>query len=456
MKTIGKGKSVAIYTSANYNGQQLPMACEFEETGVITVFPLVDFSSPIILTEGENMFASIDAIIQATVNPLIEQIKPFFAQSGLDIPLFDSVLSPNIEVRDMKFQTNYQITKEIDINKYRGCISSIFILEATNFKKGLKMRYKRVSNFNKRDSQEAFIIEKIDQGLKIDEIIGELTKQYAELSEDDATDLIAKIRSELEMTRGVNKRRALAIKINPGFFTEMNMNFIKSELTITVSGINNVYYLSTIPVYLEAFIRITQDVDSSGVPSKLIKKKCSENEVADIEFGQITAQSEKTMDENVVPIFNNETATYSDNSAEQDENMDELLDLLGLEEEDEEDEEFSGGAGSSSSADDSSQVASPQVSSSPQSTQVSSPLPQQLAAENGSLGENVSLGNLSDLDEEPSPVAERSAAKEPSPIAEYSAPKPSLRSVTDMKLKYPNPFSARLEERVPQLFVKSK
>ena len=31
-----------------------------------------------------------------------------------------------------------------------------------------------------------------------------------------------------------------------------------------------------------------------------------------------------------------------------------------------------------------------------------------------------------------------------------------VRSITGMKLKYPNPFSERLEERMPQLFVKSK
>ena len=447
MKTIGKSKSVAIYTSFTYKGQQMPMACEFEESGIITVYPLGDFFTPIMLTEGANMFENLDAIIQSTINPLIEQIKPFFAQSGLDIPLFDSIQSPNIEVRDMKFQTNYQITKEFDVNKYRGCISSIFILESTNFKKGLKMRYKRVSNFNKRDSQEAFIIEKIDQGLKIDEIIEELSQQYSELTEDIATDLIAKIRSELEVTRGVNKRRALAIKINPGFFTEMNMNFIKGELTITVSGINNIYYLSTIPVYLESFIRITQDVTSAGVSSKIIKKKCSENEVEDIEFGQITAQSEKTMDENVVPIFSNETPTYSENNDEQSENMDELLDLLGIDE-DEEDEEFGGGGNSS----DSSQVESPQVSSSSvESPQVSLSSPSldlksaPAPAPTETNEDSISLGDLESLEE-------HSAVEEHSPIKEHSA----LRDVIDMKLKYPNPFSSRLEERVPQLFVKSK
>ena len=80
----------------------------------------------------------------------------------------------NVEVRDMKFQTIYNITSPIDINKFGGCISSVFVVESANFKKGIQLRYKRVSNYNKRDSQEAFIIEKIDQGYKFDEIAEQL------------------------------------------------------------------------------------------------------------------------------------------------------------------------------------------------------------------------------------------------------------------------------------------
>ena len=176
---------------------------------------------------------------------MIEQIKPFFEQSGLDIPLFQSIQNNNIEVRDMKFQMMYNITSPIDINKIGGCISSVFVVESSNFKKGVQLRYKRVSNFNKRDSQDAFIIEKIDQGLKLDEIVEELLQQFDDLDQEAAEDLISKIRSELEVIRGANKRRALMIKINPGFQTLMNANLITSELTIDVSGINDIYYLNT-------------------------------------------------------------------------------------------------------------------------------------------------------------------------------------------------------------------
>lgn len=352
MRSIGKNKSVAVYTSLEFKGIYYYLCCEFEQNGNISIYPLTELETPILLNNGSNRFEDIDQIINLAINPLIVEIKPFFEQSGLLIPLFQSIESVNVEIRELQFQTVYNIKKAIDITKINGCISSVFTIESANFKKGIQMRYKRVSNFNKRDSQEAFIIEKIDQGLKIDEIITELIKQFEDLDEEAATDLIVKIRNELEVTRGANKRRSLMIKINPGFQTIMNANLITSEILIKVSGINDIYYLNTIPIYIDTLIRITQDINSTEIKSSEILKLCSGSEVEDIEFGQITAQSEQSLDDNEVPIIEGESAMYSDEkgmaeSPEQVENMDELLDLLGFEEEDS--DNFEGGSRSSSS-----------------------------------------------------------------------------------------------------------
>ena len=156
---------------------------------------------------------------------------------------------------------------------------------------------------------------------------------FRSLNQESAEDLIDKIRSELEVTRGANKRRALMIKINPGFQTLMNVNLITSELTVDISGINDIYYLNTIPVYIDSIVRITQDIDSCGVDVSKINMLCSGEEVEDIQFGQITAQSEQTLDDNEVPIIQDETAVYlSDKGEEQGEYMEDLLDILGYDE----------------------------------------------------------------------------------------------------------------------------
>jgi len=546
MRTIGKTRSVSVYISTKYKGMDYYMSCEFEENGNITVYPLEDFETPILLNNGDNMFEEIDALISLIVNPLIEEIKPFFEQSGLVIPLFKSIQSTNVEIREMNYQTVYNIKKKIDITKFSGCISSVFTVESANFKKGIQMRYKRVSNFNKRDSQEAFIIEKIDQGLKIDEIIAELLKQYDDLDEEMATDLIIKIRSELEVTRGANKRRTLMIKINPGFKTVMMANLVTSDLVITVSGINDIYYLNTIPVYLDTIVRITQDINSSDIDPSLIMNLCTGEEIEDIEFGQITAQSEQALDENEVPTIEDEVAVYSDEtgkeeSPEQGENMDELLDMLGFEEDEDEDLEGGGGDGSQYS-ESSESVRSEVLSDSPENIpkpNKSNPILNKVVAKSPSeLGSLSSLDNMPEIklnpppaetkpktvklsetnDEESEELSEENLSDEeiivpklktvPAPeikpviepvkqIEEIEMPledvtiipkkitkakketkaktqtqtkapiqqklkeqavnlENTVRDITGMKLKYPNPFSARLEERMPQLFVKSK
>jgi hypothetical protein len=279
MRIIGKNKCVAIYTVIKYNNINFNVICEFYEDGKIMVYPFTNIEVPINLN-------NVNEIIQLAVNPLIEQIKPFFEQSGLEIPLFVSVDHPNVEVREIQFQMVYKITQKFDVKKIIGCISSVFTIESKNVTKDIKLRYKRVTNYNKRESQEAFIIEKIDQGFKMEEIISELVQQYTDLNEADATELISKIRSEINML-GINKKQSLINKINPGFETIMFVNTVNSNLTVTVNGINNVNYLKTIPVYVDSIVRIIQDISSCGVEPNKINKLCAGKELKDVEFKEL-------------------------------------------------------------------------------------------------------------------------------------------------------------------------
>ena len=574
MKNIGKGRSVAVYTNIFFKGVQYLMACEFADDGSITVFPLTDFETPIYF-DDINMLDDIDNIINLALNPLIEQIKPFFEQSGLEIALFTSIKSTNVEIRELTYQTVYSITKPIDINKYMGCVSSAFTVESGNFKKGIEMRFKRVANFNKRDSQEAFIIEKIDQGLKFDEIVEELVENYNEIDKDAAADLISKIRSELEVTRGANRRRSLMIKINPGFKTSISLNSFTSEITVTVHGINDIYYLNTIPVYIDTLVRITQDISSSRIKQSEIKKICTGSELEDVEFMQITSQAEKSLKENAVPDIQDENPVYSEKKPYDKEtvgqNIDDLLGMLGFDddEDDAEQKKSKGGdtssSGKSVSTDDLSSVESIKDLS-PSSVDPNKDVFQDkplaiptskvnagLSEENSGLseensGKDVKTPSLSsdssdeakpplvqdkiplvqdkpplvqdkppivqvevNVNKPPTPEAVKppvaveavtvEAVKPPTPEAvtveavkppAVEAVKPTtppvaveeeffvkskpkvkkakeqkiemvakelentVRNITGMKLKYPNPFSARLEHRASQLFVREK
>jgi hypothetical protein len=522
VKNIGKSRSVAVYTNINFEGIQYLFACEFADNGSITVYPLTEFEQPISI--NDNSFDKIDNILNLVVNPLIEQIKPFFEQSGLEIPLFTSIKSVNVEIREITYQTVYSISKPIEINKYVGCVSTIFTIESSNLKRGgIDMRLKRVANFNKRDSQEAFIIEKIDQGFKFDEIVEELIKNYNDVDDEIAADLISKIRNELEVTRGANRRRALMIKINPGFKTHISLDSILSEITVTVEGINDIYYLNTIPVYIDTLVRITQDSSSSKFSSNDITKLCSGKELEDIEFDQITSMSEKNIEKNQVPDIQNESPVYfSSSEIKMGENMDELLDMLAFDEDEtEEDNKNSskGGQNTSSNTDSGESVKSLDLSSSnsnedsnegsksvsiptykkdPEFSQDDEDEEQTSSAETKEEDEitdksskekeeeeeqqtsssetKEEIEQEKELSDNPNPVGNLeinvnkppSSSKSSKEVIELPAKKEkerdkkekelenTVRDVTGMKLRYPNPFSSRLEKRAPQLFVREK
>ena len=341
IKNIGKSKSVAVYNTISFDNISYSFICEFEENGIISIYPLYEFDKVILI---DDHLKKMNDLISLVINPIIDQIKPFFEQSGYKMNSFENIWHSNIEIRDLKLQSVYNISQAVELEKYIGCISSVFTIESSNIKKGIEMRYKRVSNFNKHDSQEAFVIEKQKQGLTIDEIVVELRNNYNELSEEEANDIIFKLINELQVSRGANKRRAIEIKINPGFKTIMLLNTIKSELVIEVDNINDLFYLYTIPIYLDSIVRITQDINSTKYNKNIIKNNCSGKELEEIIFEDIVGNPEQSFMENEIPNIENETISYSNNDYDN-EKMDNLLDILGYS-----DETLEGGAPTSSSS----------------------------------------------------------------------------------------------------------
>ncbi len=334
IKAIGKTRSVATFIRINKTDI---LICEFHDDASISIYSVIDFESPIMLGEtSEDKFNLLDGIIRNAINPVIEQIRPFFEQSGYKINNFKTITSNLVEIDEMVYQTAYKITTPIEINKFSGCITSIFNIESNNFKKGLELRYKRVSNFNKRDSQEAFVIEKQKQGYNANEIIDLLVENYDDMDKSKATELLQKIISELQVERGV-KRKAIEIKINPGFKTNFTYVPISGELTIQMHSIDNIYYLDTVPIFLNSLIRITQDKSSSAFATDYINQLCSANEIEDIRFNDIIAESEEAVSElpegeSLSSISYPEETEQERSEYNKQARMNELLDIFGYEE----------------------------------------------------------------------------------------------------------------------------
>ena len=370
IRDIGKSKSVAVYNIIKFNGINYEIICEFYDNGSIHVYSLSDFDKPILLDTGENSFQTINELIMVSVNPIIEQVKSFFEQSGLHMTLFNDILDDNIELLDMTFQIQYIIHNKIELTKYTGCISNILNIETYDFTKGADLRYKRVSNFNKRDSHSAFVIDKIHQSLKLknikkQDIIEEVTKNYTDVTEEQARELVDNILSELSNIRGINKIQKIMRRINPGFKSVMkiktSLDGINTYLTIQLFGVNNVRYLTPMYKLFNSIIRLYQDPASSGVSVKTINSLCKKKSAAiedRIFKDDFSANSEEDMEiDGSVP--------YEEKIIEEPLNIDsydsdlgsDFGDIMGIgSDEDETEDENSGGSKGGDGSSDSSLV----------------------------------------------------------------------------------------------------
>uniref|UniRef100_A0A6C0KVK2 Uncharacterized protein n=1 Tax=viral metagenome TaxID=1070528 RepID=A0A6C0KVK2_9ZZZZ len=299
VQSIGKGKSVSVYIQYPVGGKIINIICEFEENGNINVSS--DFDNLMKISEIDDLFIK-------AVNPIIETISNYLQQSGYLLSLFKGVNDSSTIISYLNYQSIIEIDKVVKIKPFIGCISSAFIVESDNFKKGIEMRYKRVSNFNKTTSQEAYIIEKQKQKVSERDIIGGLVENY-DMSQSEALQLFARLASELQVERGT-RGSDIKIKINPGFKILMQVIHGTSNLKIDIENINDIFYLDTIPVFIDSLIRLTQDPNSTGVPLKTIKLLCSKGEKSEVVIEDIISSSEESMPEQEIPVIEGDDLNY--------------------------------------------------------------------------------------------------------------------------------------------------
>jgi maleate cis-trans isomerase len=71
----------------------------------------------------------LNGIIQEIANPVIEHINDFLRKNGYEIKKFSDIRNKDIEIEYLKYVSSIKIKKEIDLAKYKGCLSSIFEMD---------------------------------------------------------------------------------------------------------------------------------------------------------------------------------------------------------------------------------------------------------------------------------------------------------------------------------------
>jgi len=360
MKDIGKTKSVAVFIEQIIGKTTQTIICEFDENGYVTI------SCNFINAINKD---DINVLFKNSINPILQEIKNLLEQSGYKLNLFNSLDDESVEIRQLTYETQIKITKPINLDSYKGCVSSIFINETSKNQKDIDLRFKRVSNFNKVTSQEAFILEKIEDGYKGDELVNELLQNYVgDLTREQAIQLIRKVANEVQLEQGV-RRTSIKIKDNPGFKTKISLDEQTGVITIIVENINDINYLSTIPVYLDSLIRLTQDITSTNYPTKEINMLCSTDEKEEINIKDIISQTESSAIEHKESVVEDYDIDYTKEGDKLEKAKDAFDLIFGDDDYEDEEEIFEGGKNTSDSE--------PSISSIVNSSQVIDVQPQE-------------------------------------------------------------------------------
>ena len=262
-KMLSKVDSVAVYIEYFIARSLHSFICAFEESGDISIY--AKFNDSYLVSCEE-----FNELVKKQVNPVLRMVKTQLHQISTSIPLFEDIFSPEVEVVKATYKCIVSDVERIDIAKNIGCISSAFNVESLK-KMPAILRFKRVSNFNKLNSLEAFIIEQVNQDLSSEEIIEAISQNF-NIGEQEAKGEFASFMSAQQVSVSV-KKFGKKMKVNPGFLTSIEQK--NKTIIVEVEGINDIQHLTTIPIYIDTMIRVSEPTVKTDYPLNKIQQICS-------------------------------------------------------------------------------------------------------------------------------------------------------------------------------------
>jgi hypothetical protein len=275
-KRIAKKKRVAYYIEYNHEGTQYAIDCEFESNGNIIITTILNKINPI---------EHIETAVKNAINPpLLEQIKKYLEQSGYTYQIFDNLKQSNIEITDLTFTSVLELKKNINLDKYISCLSTIFTITNSELKGStseLLMKYKRVSNYNELDSVETFINDLRKDGANEPTIIKKIVQNF-KIDEKAATRYFAKWASQINVETDLFENKSVTIRTNTGFPVVIRQDKSNFKTVFQISSINNIDYIKPITIYFDSMIRMLSENQTTSIPNDEINKMCRGEEIKDV------------------------------------------------------------------------------------------------------------------------------------------------------------------------------
>ena len=265
MKIMARNREVTVYIEAE-GPHQSPILLGFFDDGRIEA----KLDMPVALN-----IQQINDVLINSCNPIIDSISEYLQQRGYNMRRFIDIRDKNIVVEDLEYYMKTPIRKKLNLKTITRCVSSVFNVIDDDTVKGATLRFKKVANYNEMDATEAFIVESLNAGMNDVDVVKGLVDNFKSIkNEEDARKKLVEFISRQQVVQQAFRNRRVKIKSNPGFLTVMVREKFQANLVTTITGINNIGYLATIPQYITAMMIITQDPDDSLVPEERISQLC--------------------------------------------------------------------------------------------------------------------------------------------------------------------------------------
>jgi hypothetical protein len=340
MDEVKTDKRVSVYIEYTYDSKiqdencpieekVLPIICEFDNHGHIFIY----------LTLKDAMNDEyIEIIIKESVNPIISIVKLFLEQNGYTIDLFTSLYDSNVIIRELKYEAALELPKDfsIDLKGNMSCITSLFNIIDYKEKKRFILRYKRVSNYNEMEGQDAYIIEQFLKSSFDSDVVNGLMQNF-HISKEQAEERVEQLFNSLQIKRDKNKNARIKINSHPGFKTSVIQLSRHSRcgetFKVEVENIDNIYYLSHIEKLIDAFIRLLNynpQKINTNVSKENIDKQCKTKPIK--ETTEISGVKDFVIHGNISSLESNPVTIEAESLEFPEEvNEEELITDLGLE-----------------------------------------------------------------------------------------------------------------------------
>ena len=265
MKVMARNREVTVYIESD-GPHQSPILLGFFDDGRIEA--KLDMAVALDIEQ-------VNTVLQESCNPIIDSVSEYLQQRGYNMRRFTDIRDENIVIEDLEYYMKTPLRKKINLKSITRCVSSIFNVIDDDTIKGATLRFKKVANYNEMDATEAFIVESLNAGASDVDVIKGLVDNFKSIkNEQDARAKLVEFISRQQVVQQAFRNRRVKIKSNPGFLTVMVREKFQANLVTTITGINDIGYLATIPQYVTAMMIITQEPDDSLVPQERITDLC--------------------------------------------------------------------------------------------------------------------------------------------------------------------------------------